>query len=73
MTALTDLNAITHTANAKAVLAATGVNLPNLVTLAASHLVEAKNLINAIADQYPQSGGDASNYTALVAVGAELA
>ena len=73
MTAHTDLAAITPTANAKGVAQAAGVNLPQLMALADTHINELRILLKQIIALHPSSGGDAANYAALQAVLAELA
>jgi hypothetical protein len=73
MTAHTHLVAITPTANAKSVAVVAGTNLPQLMTLADQRITELKILLKQIIALHPSSGGDASNYSALQAVLAELA
>jgi len=73
MTALTDLRAITLTANATKVGHAAGTNLPALTALAQQHVVELEIILKQIVAIHPSGGGDASNLSALNAVLAELA
>lgn len=73
MTAMTDLNAISLTANAKAAGSASGVDLVGLVTQAKLHIIELRTILQQIVKIHPSSGGDAANYSALNAVVAELA
>jgi hypothetical protein len=73
MTALTDLSAISLTSTAKAAASAKGVDLPTIVALAKTHVIELAALLRSIVAVHPSTGGDASNYNALVAVIAELA
>jgi len=73
MTTKSTLDGITDTANAKAVIQASGQDLVSLKTLADQHIVELKYLLGQMAVNYPQSGGDASNYTAMAGVISGLA
>jgi hypothetical protein len=72
MTALADLKAITLTATAKAAVSAKGADLAALVTLAQRQVIELEITLKQIVALHPSSGPDASNYTALNAVLAEL-
>lgn len=73
MTAHSDLAAISLTANAQAKAQAAGVNLPALVAQAQAHIADLQILLKQIVAFHPTTGGDASNYSALLAVLAELA
>jgi hypothetical protein len=73
MTALSDLSAISLTATAKAAASAKGVDLSAIVALAKTHVIELSALLKTITSVHPSTGGDTSNYNALVAVIAELA
>ena len=72
-TALTDLNAISLTTTAKAAASARGVDIAALATLAKSHIIELRTLLQAIVAVHPSTGGDASNYAALNTIIGELA
>jgi hypothetical protein len=73
MTALTDLKAISLTTTAKKAGAVKGVDLGVLVTQAQLQITELETTLKQIVAFHPSGGGDASNYSALNAVLAELA
>jgi hypothetical protein len=72
-TCLTDLNAISLTASAKAAASAKGVDIAALVALAKSHTIELTALLKAIVAVHPSSGGDSTNYASLNTIISELA
>jgi hypothetical protein len=73
MTVMTDLNAVSLSATAKAAAAAKGVDLSSAVNLAKLHVLDLKASLAAITAVHPSTGGDTTSYNALVAVIAELA
>src|SRR5229473_6508343 len=73
MTVLTDLKAISLTANAKGVVSAKGADLSTLVGTGQLHVIELQTVLKQIVALHPASGGDATNYAALNAVLAQLA
>jgi hypothetical protein len=73
MTAMTDLNAITLTATAKAWGSVNGVDLVGLITQSKTDIIELQNRLRQIVKFHPTTGGDAANYAALNSVIAELA
>jgi hypothetical protein len=73
MTALTDLNAISLTATAKAAASARGLDIGAIVALAKTHVIELSRLLTVIQSVHPSSGGDAANYAALGTIIGELA
>lgn len=73
MTVLADLKAIAMTTNAKNVVSAKGADLNALVQTAEQHVIELQALLKQIIAVHPSGGGDASNYTALGSVLAQLA
>jgi hypothetical protein len=72
MSLKTDLAAISHTANSKAVEQAASADVNSLIGLINQHIAELKYLIGQFQAKYPSSGGDASNYTALTTLLNEL-
>jgi hypothetical protein len=72
-TCLTDLNAITLTATAKAAASAKGVDVAALIALAKTHTIELATLLRTIVSVHPSTSGDASNYAALNTIISELA
>lgn len=72
-TTLTDLSAITLTANAKAYASARGVDINSMLALAKSHSLEFTTLLKNIVAAHPSGGGDAANLAALNTIIAELA
>jgi hypothetical protein len=68
----TDIAAFTPTSTARAALVSAGTNLDELNALLATHLVEAKRLLTQIIALHPSTGGDSTNYSALVATLAKL-
>jgi hypothetical protein len=72
-TCLTDLNAITLTASAKAAASVKGVDIAALVALAKTHTIELASLLRAIVSVHPTSGGDATNLASLNTIISELA
>jgi hypothetical protein len=72
MTALTDIKAITPTANAKAVVSAKGSDIAGLMAHAQVKAAELQVLVKQIIALHPTSGADAANLTALNAILAEL-
>ena len=73
MTVLADLKAIALTTNAKNVVSAKGTDLNGLVQTAEQHIIELQAVLKQIIAVHPTGGGDASNYTALGNVLAQLA
>jgi len=70
MTTLTETKAITPTANAKAVISASGADVTALMALVQQHCIELRALVSQVIKLHPN--GDA-NLTALNAILAELA
>jgi hypothetical protein len=70
---LTDLTAISLTANAKSVVSAKGADLGALITLAKEHTTELTTVLKQIVAVHPSGGGDAANYAALNTIIGELA
>jgi glycine/D-amino acid oxidase-like deaminating enzyme len=73
MTALSDIKAISPTANAKAVVTAKGADINALMAMAQQHAGDLKVVVAQIVALHPTGGGDAANFAALQAVLAELA
>jgi hypothetical protein len=73
VTALTDIKAITPTANAKSVVSAKGADINALMAAATIKAAELKVLVAQIIAMHPTGGGDAANLTALNNILAELA
>jgi hypothetical protein len=73
MTAKTDFDAISHTANSKQVVRTAGADVASLTALIDSNISELKYLIGQFQAKYPSTGGDSTNYAALTSVLAELA
>lgn len=73
MTALAELKALSVSANATKAGHANGTNLPALIQTAELRVIELQALLKQIIAFHPSGGGDASNYSALQAVLAELA
>ncbi|WP_024516832.1 hypothetical protein [Bradyrhizobium sp. Tv2a-2] len=71
-TVVTNLKAITPTANAKSVVQTKGADISSLMLLAQQHGVELNNVITQILALHPTGGGDAANVTALQAIQALL-
>lgn len=72
-TALTDLKAITPTANAKAVVAAKGQDITGLMAQAKQQAGELQVLIKQIIALHPTGGSDAANLASLNTILGELA
>lgn len=72
MTAITEIKAITPTANAKAVVAAKGADINALMALALIRASELKVTVAQIIALHPSGGGDAANLTALNTLLGEL-
>ena len=72
MTAITDIKAVTPTANAKAVVSAKGADINSLMAQALVKASELKVLMAQIVAVHPTGGGDAANLTALNNIIAEL-
>lgn len=73
MTCLSDLSAISLTATAKTASLKKGIDLGAMVALAKEHVIELQRVLNSVIALHPSTGADATNYTALQAVVAELA
>jgi hypothetical protein len=73
MTAITDIKAVTPTANAKAVVAAKGTDITALMAAVLLKASELKVLVAQVIAVHPSGGGDAANLTALNSILAELA
>lgn len=73
MTVITEVKAITPTANAKATVSAKGADITGLMAQVALKSAELKTLLTQVIALHPTGGGDASNLSALNAVLAELA
>jgi len=73
LTLLTDLQALTLTATAKAAGSKKGTDLAALLTIAIEATRELTTLLKLIYAAHPSSGGDAANYATLAAIIAELA
>lgn len=65
MTTLTDIKAVTPTANAKTVVATKGGDITTLMALAQQHAAELQAIVREIIARHPSGGGDAANLTAL--------
>jgi hypothetical protein len=72
-TCLTDLKALSLTANAKSVVAAKGTDLPGLIVQAERLTGELTVILKQIVALHPTTGGDATNSASLTAIIAELA
>ena len=73
MTALTDIKAVTPTANAKAVVSAKGADINALMAIAQIKAAELQVIVKQIIAVHPSGGGDAANLTALNNILVELA
>ena len=72
MTVHSDLAALSLTSTAKAAGQKSGADLSVLIGLAHQHIIELQALLKQIIAFHPSTGGDASNYAALLAVLGEL-
>jgi hypothetical protein len=73
MTVLTELNALTLTANAKAVVSAKGADVNALLAQAKLNTSETTKILKQLQSLHPSGGGDAANLTAIGTIIAELA
>ena len=73
MTCMTDLKAISLTANAKAVVAAKGADLSALLVQAERLTGELTVILKQVYALHPSAGGDAANYAAINTIIGELA
>jgi hypothetical protein len=73
MTVMTELNALSLTANAKAVVSAKGADINSLLGQAKLATGELQKILKQIQTHHPSGGGDAANLTAIGVVIAELA
>jgi hypothetical protein len=65
MTTLTDIKAITPTANAKSVVQAKGADISSLMLQLQQHASELQVIVRQVIAVHPSGGGDAANLTAL--------
>jgi hypothetical protein len=72
MTVLAELNAITLTANAKAVGQSKACNMDSLMVQAKLTAAELQKIVKQVIAHHPVGGGDAANLAALNAVLAQL-
>jgi hypothetical protein len=64
--------AFTPTASARANIAGDGSSVDSLNLLLQMHLIEARRVLAQLIALHPSSGGDATNYSALVATLAKI-
>lgn len=73
MTVLTELNALTMTANAKAVVSSKGADVNALLAQAKQSISEHRAVMKQLISMHPSGGGDAANLAALNTILGETA